>query len=169
MQFSKRLKNLPPYLFARIDELKAKKIAEGVDVISLGIGDPDLPTPQYIVQAMQKATADSKNHQYPSYEGCLEFRTAVADWYNKNYNVQLDPKTEIISLIGAKEALAHLPLAFIDEKDIALVPDPGYPVYAIATQLAGGQPISIPLLKKNYFLPDLSEIDTDVGHISINF
>lgn len=163
MQFSERLKNLPPYLFARIDELKAKKIAEGVDIISLGIGDPDLPTPKHIVQAMKKAVADAKNHQYPSYEGCREFREAVAYWYHKNYNVQLDAKTEIISLIGAKEALAHLPLAFVNDKDIVLVPDPGYPVYAIATQLAGGQPISMPLLKKNYFLPDLSEIDTDVA------
>ncbi len=161
--YADRIKNLPPYLFAGIDKAKQEARARGVDVIDLSVGDPDLPTPDHIVQALKQAANDSSNHQYPSYEGKLAFRNAVADWYKKTFDIVLDPKNEVLTLIGSKEGIAHAPLAFINPGDVALVPDPAYPVYATATAFAGGEPVIMPLLRENGFLPDLDAIPADVA------
>lgn len=162
MQRAKRLEKIPPYLFAQIDKLKEEKIKQGVDVISLGIGDPDLPTPENIIKALNRAAYDAKNHQYPSYEGCLEFRSAVAKWYKKKFGVILNPKDEVLTLIGSKEGIAHIFLAYVDSGNYTLVPDPGYPVYKVGTLLAGGIPYSLPLLEENNFLPDLKKINKKI-------
>jgi LL-diaminopimelate aminotransferase len=158
-----RIKTLPPYLFAAIDEMKQKAIARGVDIINLGIGDPDLPTPSPIIERLKQAAADPNNHQYPSYEGLLSFRQAVAGWYKRRFGVVLDPVSEVLTLIGSKEGIGHVPLAFVDPGDIVLVPSPGYPVYSVAASLAGGTPYLMPLLKSNGFLPDLTVIPEDVA------
>jgi LL-diaminopimelate aminotransferase len=157
-----RIKNLPPYLFAKIDQMKEEIKTKGVDIIDLGVGDPDLPTPPHIIKALQTAAQDPKNHRYPSYSGMLAFRDAVAQWYQKRFRVELDPKTEVISLIGSKEGIAHIPLAYINPQDTVLVPEPGYPVYNTATLFAGGNPYFMPLLKENNFLPDFSAIPQEV-------
>jgi LL-diaminopimelate aminotransferase len=157
-----RIKNLPPYLFAKIDQMKGEIKEKGVDIIDLGVGDPDLPTPPHIIKALQTAVLDPKNHRYPSYTGMLEFRDAVAQWYQGRFQVKLDPKTEVISLIGSKEGIAHIPLAYINPQDTVLVPEPGYPVYNTATLFAGGNPYFMPLLKENNFLPDFSAIPQEV-------
>ncbi|WP_461830097.1 LL-diaminopimelate aminotransferase [Aquifex sp.] len=162
-EFSDRLKVLPPYLFAELDRKKEEKIAQGVDVIDLGVGDPDLPTPKPIVEAAKKALENPENHKYPSYVGKLEFRKAVADFYKRRFGVELDPKTEIITLIGSKEGIAHFPLAFVNPGDIVLCPDPAYPVYKIGTIFAGGTPYIVPLKEENNFLPDLDSIPEDVA------
>ncbi len=162
VEVSKRIKQLPPYLFAEIDRLKEEVIAKGMDVIDLGVGDPDIPTPNEIVEAAKKALEKPENHRYPSYVGMYEFRKAVADWYKRRFGVELDPNTEVVSLIGSKEGIAHLPLAYIDSGDYALVPDPGYPVYPVAVMFAGGEVYKMPLLEKNSFLPDLDAIDRDI-------
>jgi LL-diaminopimelate aminotransferase len=156
--YADRIKNLPPYLFAAIDKAKQEARARGVDVIDLSVGDPDLPTPAHIVEALREAAKDTSNHQYPSYEGKLTFRKAVADWYKGTFNVDLDPGDEVLALIGSKEGIAHTPLAFINPGDAALVPDPAYPVYRTATAFAGGEPVVMPLLRENSFLPDLEAI-----------
>jgi len=156
--YADRIKNLPPYLFAAIDKAKQNAREKGVDVIDLSVGDPDLPTPEHIVKALNRAAADPSNHQYPSYEGKLAFRTAVAEWYKRTFSVDLDPKSEVLTLIGSKEGIAHAPLAFINPGEAALVPDPAYPVYRTATAFAGGEPVIMPLLKENRFLPDLDAI-----------
>jgi LL-diaminopimelate aminotransferase len=161
--YADRIKNLPPYLFAAIDKAKQEARARGVDVIDLSVGDPDLPTPAHIVEALRQAAEDTSNHQYPSYEGKLTFRTAVADWYKSTFNVDLDPRNEVLTLIGSKEGIAHAPLAFINPGDVALIPDPAYPVYRTATAFAGGEPVIMPLLKENKFLPDLEAIPADVA------
>ncbi len=161
--YADRIKNLPPYLFAAIDKAKQEARARGVDVIDLSVGDPDLPTPAHIVEALRQAAKDTSNHQYPSYEGKLTFRTAVADWYKRTFNVDLDPGNEVLTLIGSKEGIAHAPLAFINPGDAALVPDPAYPVYRTATIFAGGEPVLMPLLKENRFLPDLEAIPAGVA------
>jgi len=153
-----RIKNLPPYLFAKIDQMKEEVKQTGADVIDLGIGDPDLPTPPHIIAALQDAANDPKNHRYPSYTGMIEFRDAVARWYQKRFNISLDPKSEVISLIGSKEGIAHIPLAFVNPNDIVLIPDPCYPVYKTATLFAGGRSYLMPLLKENHFLPDFAKI-----------
>ncbi|HZD78435.1 MAG TPA: LL-diaminopimelate aminotransferase [Actinomycetota bacterium] len=158
MRIARRIEALPPYLFAALDEKLAAKRAEGVEVISLGVGDPDQPTPEHIVAAMQDAIRDPATHRYPSYYGTIEYRTAVADWYGRRFGVELDPATEVISLIGSKEGVAHLAFAFVDPGDEALVSDPGYPVYATSTQLAGGTPTSLPLVAEHGFLPDLEAV-----------
>ena len=163
IEFAGRIKTLPPYLFAAIDEMKQKAIARGVDIINLGIGDPDLPTPKPIIDALSRAAADPKNHQYPSYEGMLAFRKEVADWYKRRFNVTLDPASEVLTLIGSKEGIGHIPLAFVDPGDIVLVPSPGYPVYPVGTSFAGGQSCFMPLEKKNGFLPDLDSVPKDVA------
>jgi LL-diaminopimelate aminotransferase len=163
IEFAARIKTLPPYLFAAIDEMKQKAIARGVDIINLGIGDPDLPTPAPIIQRMQQAVADPKHHQYPSYEGMLAFRQAVADWYRRRFKVSLDPASEVLALIGSKEGIGHVPLAFVDPGDVVLVPSPGYPVYPVGTSFAGGVSHAMPLRKQNGFLPDLKAIPTDVA------
>lgn len=163
IEYASRIKTLPPYLFAAIDEMKRAAIARGVDIINLGIGDPDLPTPAPIIERLKQAAADPKNHQYPSYEGLLSFRQAVADWYKRRFNVALDPATEVLTLIGSKEGIGHVPLAFVDPGDVVLVPSPGYPVYPVGTSFAGGVSHVMPLLKKNGFLPDLDAVPRDVA------
>jgi len=153
-----RVKDLPPYLFATIDRMKEKAIGKGVDLIDLSIGDPDIPTPEHIVERMRTAVNNPAHHQYPSYVGMLSFRQAVADWYKRRFNVKLDPKTEVLSLIGSKEGIGHMPLAFVNPGDYVLVSSPGYPVYPVATLFAGGQTHEMPLLEKNHYLPDLKKI-----------
>ena len=163
VEVSKRIKTLPPYLFAKIDEMKEEVKKKGVDIIDLGVGDPDMPTPEHIIKCLQRASEKPENHKYPSYIGLLKYRESVANFYKKRFNVTLNPENEIISLIGSKEGIAHFPYAFIDEGDYALVPEPGYPVYAIATKFAGGEVYYMPLLEKNGFLPDLREIPEEIA------
>ncbi|MGZ8599520.1 MAG: LL-diaminopimelate aminotransferase [Actinomycetota bacterium] len=155
MRVARRIESLPPYLFAHLDQKLAAKRAEGVDVISLGVGDPDLPTPPHIVEAMREAVLDPSTHQYPSYAGSLEFRTAVATWYRSRFGVELDPATEVMALVGSKEGIGHVAFAYVDDGDEALIPDPGYPVYGVSTRLAGGTPVSLPMPAERGFLPDL--------------
>jgi len=162
VELASRIKHLPPYLFASIDKMKQKAIAKGADVIDLSIGDPDIPTPSHIVRAMKKAVQNPAHHRYPSYEGMLSFREAVALWYRKRFRVALDPKTEVLSLIGSKEGIGHIPLAFVNPGDIVLVPSPGYPVYPIGTLFAGGKSHIMPLTAENGFLPDLKAIPEKV-------
>lgn len=158
--YADRIKSLPPYLFAEIDGIKKRARDSGVDVIDLSVGDPDIPTPEHIVKEMCEAVRRPANHQYPSYDGKIEFREAVAEWYRNLFNVDLDPSTEILTLIGSKEGLAHAPLAFVNPGDRVLVPDPAYTVYSTAVMFAGGIPERMPLLKENSFLPDLRSIRT---------
>jgi LL-diaminopimelate aminotransferase len=153
-----RVENIPPYLFARIDKKKEEARKRGIDLIDFSIGDPDIPTPPHIIKRMQSAVKDAKNHRYPSYEGMLEYRKAVADWYLKRFNAKLNPENEVVALIGSKEGIAHFPWAYIEKGDVALIPSPGYPVYKITTLLAGGKPYIMPLKEKNRFLPDLDSI-----------
>lgn len=156
-----RLKQLPPYLFAELDRKKAEARGRGVDVIDLGVGDPDLPTPDNIIASLAEAAHNPAYHSYPSYTGMNNFRESVALWYKNRAGVELHPLQEVVSLIGSKEGIAHIPLAFINPGDVVLVPSPAYPVYAIATMFAGGTPYEMPLLKENGFLPDLSAIPAD--------
>jgi LL-diaminopimelate aminotransferase len=160
---AERLKRLPPYLFREIDRKKAEVMGRGVDIIDLGVGDPDLPTPPHIIEALKKAVDDPAHHRYPSYSGMSDFKEAVAQWYQERFGVELDPSSEVVSLIGSKEGLAHFPLAFINPGDIALVPTPAYPVYHIATLFAGGESFFMPLLSENDFLPDLDAIPDEVA------
>ncbi|GAB4432972.1 MAG: LL-diaminopimelate aminotransferase [bacterium] len=159
---AERLKHLPPYLFAEIDRKKKEVAARGVDIISLGIGDPDLPTPEHIVKRLKAAAENPKNHKYPDYEGLYEFRAAAAKFIERRFNVSFDPNTEVVSLIGSKEGIAHIPLAFVNPGDYVLVPDPAYPVYNIGTLFAGGHSYIMPLKEENGFLPDLKTIPEDV-------
>ena len=160
--YADRIRTLPPYLFAAIDEMKRQAIERGMDIINLGVGDPDLPTPAPIIERLKQAADDPRHHQYPSYDGMLSFRTAVAGWYKRRFGVGADPKTEIVTLIGSKEGIGHVPLAFINPGDVVLVPSPGYPVYPVATSFAGGTSYIMPLIKENGFLPDLEAIPKDV-------
>ncbi len=162
VEYAQRIKALPPYLFAQIDQKKREKLAQGVDVIDLGVGDPDLPTPKPIVEAMQRAVEKPEHHRYPSYEGMLSFRQAVADWYKRRFGVELDPQKEVVALIGSKEGIAHFPLAFVNPGDVVLCPDPAYPVYKIGTLFAGGEPYILPLKEENRFLPDFKSVPKDV-------
>ncbi len=162
VEYAQRIKALPPYLFAQIDQKKREKLAQGVDVIDLGVGDPDLPTPKPIVEAMQRAVEKPEHHRYPSYEGMLSFRQAVADWYKRRFGVELDPQKEVVALIGSKEGIAHFPLAFVNPGDVVLCPDPAYPVYKIGTLFAGGEPYILPLKEENGFLPDFKSVPKDV-------
>ena len=163
IEVAARIKTLPPYLFAAIDKMKQEAIARGVDIINLGIGDPDLPTPAPIIDSLAKAAKDPKHHQYPSYEGMLSFRKAVAGWYKRRFNVTLDPANEVLTLIGSKEGIGHIHLAFVDPGDVVLVPSPGYPVYPVGTGFSGGVSHIMPLTKANGFLPDLSAIPKEVA------
>ena len=157
-----RLFQLPPYLFIEIDRLKAEVRAKGVDLIDLGVGDPDLPTPEHILKRLIEASQDPGNHRYPSYSGMNDFRKSVAAWYQRRFNVTLDPVKEVVTLIGSKEGIAHFPLAFINPGDYALMTSPGYPVYFSGTLFAGGRSYFLPLRKENHFLPDLSQIPGEV-------
>jgi len=160
---AERLKMLPPYLFKEIDRKKAEVKAKGVDIIDLGVGDPDLPTPPHIIEALKKAVDDPANHRYPSYSGMGGFKETVARWYGKRFGVELDPNTEVVSLIGSKEGIAHFPMAFINPGDVALVPTPAYPVYNIATLFAGGESYFMPLLAENDFLPSIEDIPGEIA------
>jgi LL-diaminopimelate aminotransferase len=156
---SKRLELIPPYLFAELERKIADKKAAGIDVISLGIGDPDTPTPPNVVEAMQRAVADPSTHRYPSNRGREEFRTAIAAFYDRRFGVSLDADNEVMPAIGAKECIFNLNLAFLDPGDVALASDPGYPVYTGGPLLAGAEPVLMPLLPDREFTPDLSAID----------
>lgn len=160
---ARRIAQVPPYLFAEIDKKRAAAVARGVDVISLGIGDPDLPTPQFVIQRMQQAVADPRFHRYPDYEGSLAFRQAACQFYQRRWGAVFDPQCEAMALIGSKEGLSHLIWAYIDQGDVALVPDPAYPVYRTHTLLAGGEPYTLPLIRENGFLPDLKAIPEEVA------
>jgi LL-diaminopimelate aminotransferase len=163
MKPSERLSRIPPYLFAELERKIAAKKAEGVDVISLGIGDPDRPTPALIVEAMQEAVTEPQTHQYPSNRGRADFRGALRDFYERRFDVKLDPEREIIPAIGAKEAIFNLNLAFLDAGDVALASDPGYPVYTGGPLLVGAEPVVMPLVPELGFVPDLEAIDADVA------
>ena len=168
MKFARRVEQLPPYLFARISQLIAEQQAKGVDVISLGIGDPDLPTPPHIIESLKRAAGDPANHRYPESEGLPELRQAMARWYATRHGVTLDPEREVVALIGSKEGIAHLPLCLIDEGDVSLVTDPGYPVYEIGTMFAGGETVRLPLREQDGWLPRLDEIsDADAARARI--
>lgn len=161
---SERLKKLPPYLFVEIDKAKKKARDEGRDIIDLGIGDPDIPTPNFVIDALNKAARDPKNHRYPLDQGLPEFRNAAAKWLKKRFGIDMNPDTEIYPLIGSKEGIAHIPLAFVNPGDIVLVPDPCYPPYRSGTLFAGGEVVKMPLLEKNHFLPDLKAINHSILH-----
>ncbi len=163
MRFSRRMDSLPPYLFAEIERKIAEKKKAGVDVISLGIGDPDLPTPAYIVEEMQRQVADPRNHQYPSNAGVPEFGEAGAAYMARRFGVTIDPAKEFLPLLGSKEGLAHICWSTLDAGDVVLVPDPGYPVYAAASLLVGAEAVRMPLLPENGFLPDLDAIEPNVA------
>ncbi|QWR76543.1 LL-diaminopimelate aminotransferase [Candidatus Magnetomonas plexicatena] len=157
-----RVKNLPPYLFERIDKLKREALKRGADLIDLSIGDPDIPTPEHIVKALQGAAQNPAHHRYPSYEGMLSFRKAVADWYSRRFQVNIKPENEVLSLIGSKEGIGHIPLAFVNPGDVVLCPSPGYPVYSVGTLFAGGFPYFMPLRAENDFKPDFTQIPEEI-------
>jgi LL-diaminopimelate aminotransferase len=159
---ARRLAELPPYLFVEIDRKKREAAARGVDVINLGIGDPDLPTPKPIIRALARAAGDPVNHRYPESEGLDRFREAAAGWYLRRFGVKVEPGNEVLSLIGAKEGIGHLPLALVDPGDVVLIPDPAYPVYRAGTVFAGGEPYLMPLRRDNAFLPDLAAIPEQI-------
>jgi LL-diaminopimelate aminotransferase len=158
-----RVQDLPPYLFAAISRKIAQKRAAGVDVISFGVGDPDLPTPPHIIDALVEAARDPENHRYPETDGLPEFRRAVAEWYERRFGLAFEPEREVVPLIGSKEGIGHIPLCLIDPGDVALVPDPGYPVYPVAVQLAGGENYEMPLLEEHGFLPDFDAVPDSVA------
>ena len=162
-EFAQRLKQLPPYLFQEIDRVKEEVKARGVDIIDLGVGDPDLPTPDFIIAALQHAVEDPSTHRYPSYSGMNDFREAVARWYQRRFGVSLDPEREVVTLIGSKEGIAHLPLAFNNPGDLNLATSPAYPVYHIGTLFAGARTHFLPLWPENRFLPDLTQISGEVA------
>ena len=159
MRLAQRVEVLPAYLFAEISRKIAEKRAEGIDVISFAIGDPDLPTPEHIIDALAEAARDPANHRYPESEGLPELREAMVRWYKRRFGVELDPQREILPLIGSKEGIAHVALAFVDPGDVALVPDPAYPVYEIGTHLAGGTSLTMPLVPEHNFIPDFDAIE----------
>ena len=164
MQRARRLDKIPPYLFGEIARLKAKAIADGVDLINLSIGDPDQPTPQPVIDRLCEAANDAQTHRYDESEaGWPPYLEAVTRWYKTRFGVDIDPDTEAMLLLGSKDGLAHICWAMIDPGDLALVPDPGYTVYGVNTLMAGGEVVSMPLLAKNAFLPDLSAIPTDAA------
>jgi LL-diaminopimelate aminotransferase len=163
IHLAKRIEKLPPYLFAEISRKIAEKRAQGVDIISFAIGDPDLPTPDHIIASLQQAARDPANHRYPESEGLPELRQAIAGWYERRFGVTLDPDKEVLPLIGSKEGIGHIALCFIDPGDVALVPDPGYPVYSVGTLLMGGEPYFLPLTEENGFLPDFDAVPAEVA------
>jgi len=163
MKIAQRIEAIPPYLFAEIDKKKEKAIKKGVDIINLGIGDPDKPTPDHIIKKLNESVADPKTHDYPPYAGITDFRHAVSSWYKNRFGVNLDADREVMALIGSKEGIAHIFLAFIDPGDFSLIPDPAYPVYKTGTLFADGSPYIMPLLEKNGFLPDLENIDKEIA------
>lgn len=161
-KLSKKFNNLPQYLFVEIDRAKRKARAEGRDIIDLGVGDPDQPTPPHIIEALNKASHDPANHRYALDQGMPQLRSAIKDWYVRRFNVKLDSGSEILPLIGSKEGIAHFPLAFLNEGDYSLVPDPCYPPYKGGTILAGGKPYPMSLVEANDFLPELKKIPLNI-------
>ncbi|MFL2677065.1 MAG: LL-diaminopimelate aminotransferase [Dehalococcoidia bacterium] len=162
MKFSKRFDTIEPYLFVGISKTIAEKKKQGIDVISFGIGDPDIPTPKFVLDSMIKHSNNPANHRYPESEGLPEYREAVAKYMKKRFNVELDSEKEIISLIGAKEGIGHASLALIDEGDISIVPDPGYPVYSAGCNFSGGEIYKMPLKESLGWKPDLNDIPESV-------
>ena len=163
MKLAKRVEELPPYLFAQISKVIAAKKARGIDVVTFGIGDPDLPTPPNILAALHRAADEPANHRYPESEGLPELRGAIARWYERRFEVAFDPAREALALIGSKEGIAHMALTLIDPGDVALVTDPGYPVYEIGTMFAGGVAVKLPLRRESGWLPDLDAIPEDLA------
>ena len=163
MEFASRMDRVPPYLFVEISRKIAEKKAQGIDVISFGIGDPDIPTPASVVDRLRDTALDTPNHRYPETDGLPEFRQAVADWYQRRFGIAVRPDEETLPLIGAKEGIGHAALCFIEPGDIALVPDPGYPVYSVGTWFAGGECHWMPLLEENGWLSDLDDIPEDAA------
>jgi len=163
MEISNRIKEIKPYLFMEISRKIAAKRAEGADVISFGIGDPDIPTPDHIVNSIIEASKVSANHRYPESDGLPEFRKVISEWYNKRFSVSLNPNTEIVPLIGAKEGIAHFPLCVMNPGEIGIVPDPGYPVYSIGNLFAGGETFYAPLKEENEWLVDLEAIPSEIA------
>jgi LL-diaminopimelate aminotransferase len=161
LRAAKRIEKLPPYLFAEIDRKVAEARTKGADIISFGVGDPDLPTAPHIVETLARAAADAGTHRYPSYTGMPAFREAIAAWYERRFGVTLDPDEQVQPLVGSKEGIFHLPVAFVDPGDVALIPDPGYPVYETGTILAHGEPLLLPLTPDNGYVPDLDAIPAD--------
>jgi LL-diaminopimelate aminotransferase len=164
VQLAQRVQNLPPYLFAEISRKIAAKRAQGVTTISFGIGDPDLPTPPHVLDALKQAADEPVNHRYPESEGLPELRAAMAGWYERRYGVALDAGKEVLPLIGSKEGIGHIALCFVDPGDTVLQPDPAYPVYAVGTLFAGGQSYAMPMDEESGWLPDLEAIPADVAH-----
>jgi LL-diaminopimelate aminotransferase len=160
---ARRIKELPPYLFAEIDRRKRAALARGVDLIDLGIGDPDIPTPSPVVEKLMERAAKPVNHRYPNSSGMAEFRDAVAKWYKTRFGVQLNPEKEVVSLIGSKEGIGNMAVAFVDPGDVVLVSSPCYPVYHIGTAFSGGTNYFLPLKKENHFLPDLDSVPAEVA------
>jgi len=163
MKLAKRVESLPPYLFAEISKKIAAKRAQGFDVVTFAIGDPDLPTPPHILDSLHRAANEPSNHRYPESEGLPELRQSIADWYERRFEVRFDPQKETLPLIGSKEGIAHMALCLIDPGDVALLPDPGYPVYEIGTMFAGGQPYRVDLSREGKWLPDFDRIPNDVA------
>lgn len=163
MKLAGRLNRLPPYLFVEINRRIAELRAKGKDVIDFGIGDPDLPTPSHIIERLCQAAHDPANHRYPETEGLPEVRRTIAEWYEKRFEVTLNPAKEVLPLVGSKEGIGHMALCFIEPGDVALVPDPGYPPFSLGTILAGGEPYSMPLKEENDFLPDFEAIPDDIA------
>ena len=157
--FSERINNLPPYVFVEIDKIRTQELKKGRKIISLSIGDPDMPAPDFVIDRLIRAVKKESTHKYPSYWGMIEFRKAVADWYENRFSVKLNPESEVLTLIGSKEGLAHIPLAFINPGDSALIPDPSYPVYGIGTMFAMGNCLKFSLKEENGFLPDFKELE----------
>src|SRR5438045_4325197 len=160
---ARRLDLIPPYLFAEIDRKVQEKKRAGIDVISLGIGDPDLPTPGRVVSVLQEMASDPSNHRYPSYFGLPELREAIARWYSERSGIELDPGTEVLPTLGSKDGISHAPLALVDPGDVVLAPDPGYTVYVTGAIMAGAEPYTMPLTEANHWLPDLDAIPNDVA------
>ena len=163
MRFSNRLSKLAPYPFVEISRIIAEKRAAGVDVVTFGIGDPDIPTPKPIIDRLLAASEVPANHRYPETDGLPELRRAIAYWYENRFGVKLDPDKEVLPLIGAKEGIGHAALCFLDPGDVALVPDPAYPVYGVGTMFAGAESHVMPLYQKNGWLPELDSIPADVA------
>ncbi len=162
MRLAKRVEKLPPYLFVEISRKIAEKKAKGEEVISFAIGDPDIPTPQHVIDRLCEAARDPANHRYPETDSLPELRRAVAEWYKRRFGLSFDPDKEVLPLIGSKEGIGHISFCFIGHGDIALVPDPGYPVYSVSAMLADGEPYYLPLKEANNWLPDLASIPSNV-------
>jgi len=163
MKLAKRMQSVAPYLFASMNAVKQRLCEQGVDIIDMSVGDPDIPTPDHIIERLCRAAKNPENHRYPPYEGTIGFRQAVAAYYKRRFGVDLDPKSEVMALIGSKEGLAHLIWAIVDEGQYALLPDPAYPVYNAQVGLAGGTVHKMPLLEENDYLPILEDIPSDVA------